>query len=201
MALDWLPLTIQIHDKPTHLPLTVVRRLSVPLSIGCEIQRQYTKAILSQDGTIKCTTGLVSAILGYHLGSRGRQSMAEEQSGVRPSEQTLAVITVLPPGTRNGFQMVTRPGRSLRLTGQAEFHAQHGMHFAHGYHKKGRLGEPFSVHLVKMGRTTNTSATGTRLGVTEPYKSEARPISQKAFLDVRKEMEAPLELYNEAMLA
>ena len=68
-----LPLTLYVHDKPMHFPLIVVKRLSVPLIIGCDVQRQYTKAILPQDGKIEWSTGAVSDILGYHLGARGRQ--------------------------------------------------------------------------------------------------------------------------------
>jgi len=33
-----------------HFPFIVVKLLSVPLIIGCDFQRQYTKAILPQDG-------------------------------------------------------------------------------------------------------------------------------------------------------
>jgi len=50
-----------------------VKRLSVPLVIGCDFQRHYTKAVLPQDGKIEWSTGAVSDILGYHLGARGRQ--------------------------------------------------------------------------------------------------------------------------------
>jgi len=51
-ALAQLPLTLHVHDKPMHFPFIVVKRLSVPLIIGCDFQRQYTKAILPQDGKI-----------------------------------------------------------------------------------------------------------------------------------------------------
>ena len=70
-ALDRLPLTLHVHDKPMHFPFIVVKRLSAPLIIGCDFQRQYTKAILPQDGKIEWTSGAVSNILGYHLGARG----------------------------------------------------------------------------------------------------------------------------------
>jgi len=51
-ALARLPLTLHIHDKPMHFPFIVVKRLLVPLTVGCDFQRQYTKAILPQDGKI-----------------------------------------------------------------------------------------------------------------------------------------------------
>jgi len=35
-----------------HFPFIVVKRLLVPLTVGCDFQRQYTKAILPQDGKI-----------------------------------------------------------------------------------------------------------------------------------------------------
>jgi len=47
-----LPFTLHVHDKPMHFPFIVVKRLSVPLIIGCDFQRQYTKAILPQNGKI-----------------------------------------------------------------------------------------------------------------------------------------------------
>jgi len=72
-ALARLSLTMHVHDKPMHVPCIVVKRLSVPLIIVCDFQRQYTKAILPQDGKIEWSTGAVSDILGYHLGARGRQ--------------------------------------------------------------------------------------------------------------------------------
>jgi len=46
--------------------------------------------------------------LGYHLCSRGRKYQASAKPGVRPSELTLALATVLPPGTQTEFQVVTR---------------------------------------------------------------------------------------------
>jgi len=39
-ALARLPLTLHVHEKPMHFPLIVVKRLSVPLIIGCDFQRQ-----------------------------------------------------------------------------------------------------------------------------------------------------------------
>jgi len=72
-ALARLPHTLHVHDKPMHFPFFVVKRFSVPLIIGCDFQRQYTKAILPQDGKIEWSTGAVSDILGYHLGARVRQ--------------------------------------------------------------------------------------------------------------------------------
>jgi len=48
-----LPLTLHIHDKPMHFRFIVVKRLSVPLTIRCDFQRQYTEAILPQDGKIE----------------------------------------------------------------------------------------------------------------------------------------------------
>jgi len=72
-ALARLPLTLHVHDKPMYFVFIVVKRLSVPLIIKCDFQRQYTKAILPQDGKIEWTTAAVSDILGYHLGPRGRR--------------------------------------------------------------------------------------------------------------------------------
>jgi len=66
-ALARLPLTLHEHEKPTHFTFIVVKRLSVPLIIRCDFQRQYNKAILTQDGKIEWSTGAVSDILGYHL--------------------------------------------------------------------------------------------------------------------------------------
>jgi len=99
-ALARLLLTLHTHEKLMHFPFIVVQRLSVPLIIGCDFQRQYTKAILPQDGKIEWTTGAVSDILGCHLGARGRQYKAPAKPRVRPNELTLAGATVLPPGAQ-----------------------------------------------------------------------------------------------------
>ena len=48
-----LPVTLHLHEKPMHISFIVVKRLSVPLIIGCEFQRQHTKAILPQDCKIE----------------------------------------------------------------------------------------------------------------------------------------------------
>jgi len=61
-ALARLSLTLHVHDKPMHLPFIVVLRLSSPHIIGCDFHRQYTKAILPQDGKIELSTGAVSDI-------------------------------------------------------------------------------------------------------------------------------------------
>jgi len=83
-----------------HFPFIVVKRLSVPLIIGCDFQRQYTKAILPQDGKIEWMTGAISDILGYSLGARVRQYKAPAKPRVRPNELTLAGATVLPTGAQ-----------------------------------------------------------------------------------------------------
>jgi len=72
-ALARLPLTLHVHDKPMHFPFIVVKRLSVQRIIGCDFQRQYTKAILPKGGKVECSTGAVSDFPVYHLGARGRQ--------------------------------------------------------------------------------------------------------------------------------
>ena len=99
-ALARLPLTLHVHEKAVHFPFIIVKRFWVPLIIGCDFQRQYTKAILPQDGTIEWSTGAVSKILGYHLGARGRQYKAPARPRVRPNELTLAGAAVLPPGAQ-----------------------------------------------------------------------------------------------------
>jgi len=199
-ALARLPLTLHVHDKPMHFPFIVVKRLSVPLIIGCDFQRQYTKAILPQDGKIEWSTGAVSDILGYHLGARGRQYKAQEEPRVRPSELTLASATVLLPGAQTEVQVVTRSTGSCLIKGRAEFVAQHGLHVAHGHHKKVHRREPFSVLLGNLGRKTKMSQ-GTRVGVAEPYTGEARPPSEGDLLDVQLELAARQELDTQAAMA
>jgi len=196
-----LPLTLYVHDKPMHFPLIVVKRLSVPLIIGCDVQRQYTKAILPQDGKIEWSTGAVSDILGYHLGARGRQYKAPAKPRVRPNELTLVGATVLPPGAQTEVQVVTRSTGSCLIKGRAELLAKPGLHFAHGHHKKVHRHEPFFVLLVNLGRKTKMFAKGSRVGVVEPYTGEARPLSQGALLAVQQEMAARQELHTQAAMA
>jgi len=184
-ALARIPLTLHVHDKPMHFPLIVVKRLSVPLIIGCDFQHQYTKAIQPQDGKIEWSTGAVSDILGYHLGARGRHYKAPAKPRVRPNELTLAGATVLPPGAQTEVQVVTRSTGSCLIKGRADFLAKHGHHLAHGNHKKVARHQPFSVLLVNLGRKTKMSAKGTRVGVAEPYTGKARPLSQGALLAVQ----------------
>ena len=135
-------------------------------------------------------TGAVSDILGYHLGARGRQYNAPAKPRVRPNELTLAGATVLPPGAQTEVQVVTRSTGSCLIKGRAEFLAKHGLHLAHGHHKKVHRHEPFSVLLVNLGRKTKMFAKGTRVGVAEPYTGEARPLSQGALLAVQQELAA-----------
>ena len=52
-ALARLPLTLHVYEKPMHFPFIVLKCLLVPLIIGCAFQRQYTMAILPQDGNIE----------------------------------------------------------------------------------------------------------------------------------------------------
>jgi len=160
-----------------HFPFIVVKRLSVPLIIGCDFQRQYTKAILPQDGKIEWSTGAVSDILGYHLGARGRQYKAPAKPRVRPNELTLVGATVLPPGAQKEVQVVTRSTGSCLIKGRAEFLAKQGLHLANGHHKMVQRHEPFSDLLVNLGRKTKMFTKGTRVGVSDPYTGEARPLS------------------------
>jgi len=184
-----------------HFLFIVVKRLSVPLIIGCDFQRQYTKAILPQDGKIEWSTGAVSDILGYHLGARGRQYKVPAKPRVRPNELTLAGATVLPPGAQTEVQVVTRSTGSCLIKGRAEFLAKHGLHLAHGHHKRVHRNEPFSVLLVNLGLNTKMFAKGTRVGVAEPYTGEARPLSQGALLAVQQELAARQELDTQAAMA
>jgi len=200
-ALARLPLTLHVHDKPMHFRFIVVKRLSVPLIIGCEFQRQYTKPILPQDGKIEWTTGAVSDILGYHLGARGRQYKALAKPRVRPNQLTLAGATVLPPGAQTEVQVVSRSTGSCLIKGRAEFLAKHGLHLAHGHHKKVHRHKPISVLLVNLGRKTRMFAKGTRVGVAETYSGEARPLSQGALLAVQQELAARQELDTQAAMA
>jgi len=200
-ALVRLPLTLHVHEKPMHFLFIVVKRLSVPLIIGCDFQRQYTKAILPQDGKIEWSTGAVSDILGYHLGARGRQYKVPAKPRVRPNELTLAGATVLPPGAQTEVQVVTRSTGSCLIKGRAEFLAKHGLHLAHGHHKRVHRNEPFSVLLVNLGLNTKMFAKGTRVGVAEPYTGEARPLSQGALLAVQQELAARQELDTQAAMA
>jgi len=144
-ALARLPLTLHVHDKPMHFPLIVVKRLSVPLIIGCDFHLQYTEAILPQDGKIEWSTGAVSDILGYHLGARGRQYKAPAKPRVRLNELMLVGATVLPSGAQTEVQVVTRSTGSCLIKGRAEFLAKHGLHLAHGHQKKVHGHESFSV--------------------------------------------------------
>ena len=118
-ALERLPLTLHVHDKPMRFPFMVVKRLSVPVIIGCDFQRQYTKAILPKDGKIEWSTGAVSDILCYHLGARGRQYKAPAQPRVRLNELTLAGATVLPPSAQTELQVVPRSTDSCLIKGRA----------------------------------------------------------------------------------
>jgi len=179
----------------------VVKRLSFPLIIECDFPRQYTEAILPQDGKIEWTTGAVSDILGYHLGARGRQYKVPAKPRVRPNELTLAGAAVLPPGAQTEVQVVTRSTSSCLIKGRAEFLAKHGLHLAHGHHKKVHRHEPFCVLLVDLGRKTKLFAKGTRVGVTEPYTGRARPLSQGALLAVQQELAARQELDTQATMA
>jgi len=68
--------------------------------------------------------------------------------------------------------------------------AKHGLHPAHGYHKKVQPQEPFSMQLTNLCRTTKTFTEGTLVGVPEPYTGKAHPLSQEAFLSVQQERES-----------
>jgi len=182
-------------------PFIVVKRLSVPLMIGCDFERQYTKAILSQDGKIEWSTGAVSDILSYHKGARGRQYKAQAKPRVRPNELMLAGATVLPPGAQTEVQAVTLSTGSCLIKGRVEFLAKNGLHLAHGHHKNVHRHELFSVLLVNLGRKTQMFAKGTRVGVAEPYTDEARPLSQGALLAVQQELAARQELDAQAAMA
>jgi len=200
-ALARLPLTLHVHEKPMHFPFIVVQRLSVPLIIGCDFHRQYTKAILPQDGKIEWSTGAVSGILGYHLGARGRQYKAPAKPRVRPKELTLAGATVLPLGAQTNVQVVTRSTGICIIKDRAEFLAKHGLNLVHGHHKKLHRHEPFSVLLVNLGRKTKMLAKGTRVAVAELYTGDARPLSHRALLAVQQELAARQELDTQTAMA
>jgi len=184
-----------------HFPFIVAKRLSVPLIIGCDFQRQYTKAIRPQERKIEWSMGAVSDILGYHLAARGRQYTAPTKPRVRPNKLTLAGATVLPPGAQTEVQVVPPSTGSRLIKGRAEFLAKRGLHLAHGHHKKVHRHEPFSVLLVNLGRKTKMFAKGTRVGVAEPYTGEARPLSQGALLAVQQELAARQELDTQEAMA
>jgi len=166
----------------------------VPLITGCDFRRQYTEAILPQDGRIELTTGVVLGILGYHVGARGRQYRSAARPRVRPNELMLAGATVLPPSTQTEVEVVTRSTGSCLVKGQSEFLAWHGLHLAHGHQKKVRHRESFSVLSVNLGRMTKTFSKINRVGVAEPYTGEARPLSQGALLAVQEDFKERKEL-------
>ena len=200
-ALARHPFTVHVQEQPIHFPFIALKRLSVPLIFWCDFQRQYTRAILPQDGKIEWSTGAVSYIPGYHLGARGREYKASAKPRVRPNELTLAGATVLPPGVQTEVQVVTRSTGSCLIKGRAVFLAKRGLHLANGHHKMVHRHEPFSVLLVNLGRKTKMFAKGTRVGVSDPYTGEARPLSQGALLAVQKELAARQELETQAAMA
>jgi len=91
-------------------------------------------------------------------------------------------------------------GRCL-IKVRAEFSAKHGLHLAHGHHKKVHRHESLSALLVNLGRKTKTFANGTRVGVAEPCTGEARTLSQGALLAVQQELAARQELDLQATMA
>jgi len=95
---------------------------------------------------------------------------------------------------------VTRSTGFCLIKGRAEFMAKHGLHLAHGHHKKVHWHKPFSVLLVNLGRKTKMFANGTRVGVAEPYTGEARPLSQGAILADQQELAARQELDRQAAM-
>jgi len=107
-ALARLLFILHVHDEPMHFPIIVVKRLSVRIIIGGDFQRQYTKAMLPQDGMIEWSTGAVSDILGCQLSARERQDTAPSKPRVGRNELTLSGATALPPGAETEFQVVTR---------------------------------------------------------------------------------------------
>ena len=55
---------------------------------------------------------------------------------------------------------MTRSTGSCLIKGRAELLAKHGLHLAHGHHKKVHRHKPFSVLLVNLGRKTKMFAKG-----------------------------------------
>ena len=133
-----LPLTFHVNKKPMQLPFFVLRRLSVPLMMGCDFQHQCVKSILLQDGTIAWTTGAVSVILGYHFGARRRQYKAPLTPRVRSNALTMTGVTVLFPGPLPEVKRVARSIKRWLLEGRAEALAKHRLHLANGRPKKVR---------------------------------------------------------------
>ena len=200
-ALAGLPLTLHVHDKPVHLPYIVVTRLSVLIIIGCDVQRQRTKAILPQHGKIESSTSVLEDTLGYHLGATGRQFKVLNKPRVRPKESNLADANVLPPGAQTEVQVVTRSTGRCLIRGWEEFSEKHGLHLSHRHHKKVHRPRPFSVLPVNLGRKTNTFAKGTRVGVAEPHTGKARHLFQRRLLAVQKQLAALRELDTQMTVA
>jgi len=96
---------------------------------------------------------------------------------------------------------VTRSRGSCLIMGRAELLAKHGLHLAHGHHKKVHRHELFSFLLINLGRKTKMYAKGTRVGVTEPCTCKARPVSQGDLLAVQQELAARQELDTQATVA
>ena len=180
-ALARLPLTLHVHDKPMHFPFIVVKRLLDPLIIGCYFQRQYTEAILPQDGKIEGSTGAVSHILGYHLGARGRQYKALAKPLVRPNELTPVGAAVLPPGAQTEVKVVTRSTCCCLVKVRAEFVVKHPLHLAQEHEKTVHRHEPYSVLLVNGGRKTKMFCKSTRVGAAEPYTARRDPSPKGPF--------------------
>ena len=200
-ALARLPLTLHVHYKTMQFPFIGVKRFSFSLIVGCDFQRQYTKAILLQDGKIEWSTGAVSDILGYHLGARGGQYQAPAMPRVNPSELTLVGAPVLPQGAQTEVQVVARSTGRCHIESRAEQLAKNELHLAHGQHKKVHRHEHFSVLLVNLGRKTKMFAKGTRVGVAEPYTGEVRHLSHGALQVVQQELAARQELDTQATMA
>ena len=200
-ALARVPLTLHVHDQLTYFPFNVVKRHLVPIITGRDFQRQYTKAILPQDGKIEWSTGAVSDILGYHLGARGGQYQAPAMPRVNPSELTLVGAPVLPQGAQTEVQVVARSTGRCHIESRAEQLAKNELHLAHGQHKKVHRHEHFSVLLVNLGRKTKMFAKGTRVGVAEPYTGEVRHLSHGALQVVQQELAARQELDTQATMA
>jgi len=184
-----IPLTLLINNTPMRFTFLVVKTLSVPLILGCDFQRRYTKAILPQDGQIVWTSGSTSQILGHHGGTtKAPVQKRPKKARSRPNELILAGLTVIPPSAQVRVPVTTRSTGTCLVFGRPEFLSQHGLCLAHGHHQDIRRQPTFDVLLANARATPVTLAKGTRVGVAEPYKAKAFALTNQALLTVKQDL-------------
>lgn len=185
-----LPVTILVNNEPMLFPFLDVKTLSVPLILRWDFQKEHVRSILPGEGKMQFNHGYEAPVLERWIAKVPRFENRKDR--IAPSALTLFKPVLLSPCSETKVMVTIRATGQCLFMGRKDFLANSRLYMAHGYHRQVERLTPFFVLVANVSRKPVTLAKGTRVGVVEPYRDAACPLSTDELLSLQRKLKIDL---------